>query len=49
LSELKTKLKGLFSGKKSKKTEDKPVEATKTEEPAATATEAAPAEPAARE
>jgi len=47
LSALKTKLKGIFKSKKSKK-EDKPVEATKTEEPAtngATATEAAPAEP----
>jgi len=48
LNDLKAKLKGLF--KKSKKTEEKPAAATKTEEPAtngATATEAAPAEPAA--
>jgi hypothetical protein len=47
-SDLKTKIKNLLKSKKSKKTEDKPVEATKTEEPAtngATATEAAPAEP----
>jgi hypothetical protein len=48
-SELKTKVKNLLKGKKSKQAEDKPVEATKTEEPAtngATATEAAPGEPA---
>jgi hypothetical protein len=48
LSDLKAKIKSLLKGK-SKKAEDKPVEATKTEEPATTATEAAPAEPAARE
>jgi hypothetical protein len=50
LSDLKTKFKSIFKSKKSKKEEDKPVEPTKTEEPAtngATATEAAPAEPTA--
>ena len=47
LSDLKAKLKGLLKGK-SKKTAEKPVEPTKTEQPATTATEAAPAEPAAR-
>jgi len=50
LTDLKAKLKGLF--KKTKKTEEKPATATKTEEPAtngATATEAAPAETAAGE
>jgi hypothetical protein len=52
LSDLKAKIKNLLKGKKSKKAEDKPAAATKTEEPAtngATATEAAPAEPAAGE
>jgi hypothetical protein len=47
-SDLKTKIKNLLKGKKSKQAEDKPVEATKTEEPVTngtTATEAAPAEP----
>jgi hypothetical protein len=48
LSDLKAKIKSLLKGK-SKKAEDKPVEATKIEEPAATTTEAASAEPAARE
>jgi hypothetical protein len=49
LSDLKARFKSLLKGGKSKKAENKPVEATKTEEPAATTTEAAPAEPAARE
>ncbi|KAE9380533.1 hypothetical protein N431DRAFT_432812 [Stipitochalara longipes BDJ] len=52
LSDLKTKVKSLFKNKNKNKTGDKPAAATKTEEPAtngATATEAAPAEPAAGE